>query len=394
MGRPSLEVADVIVAHAAGLLARGGVTSARRRVLVDLAACRTSALGGHADECQSCGHARVSYNSCRNRHCPKCQGSRRAAWVEAQEARLLPVPYFHVVFTLPAQIAEIALQNKRELYGLLFRASAETLQQVARDPRHLGGEIGFVSLLHTWSQTLQHHPHVHVIVAGGGLSADGARWVACRPGFFLPVRVLGRVFRGKFLAGLEALRRQGRLRWQGRLEDLRDDRAWRQRQREARRLEWVVYAKSPFGGVDCALRYLARYTHRVAISNERLLSLHDGVVAFRYRDSAHGNRARTMRLDAQEFLRRFLLHVLPKGFPKLRSYGFLANRSCKLDRCRELLGVEADPGVRADESSAADEVERRCPTCGGREIVRKDLPKRSEATEHLRVAQAKRLDTS
>jgi predicted RNA-binding Zn-ribbon protein involved in translation (DUF1610 family) len=390
MGRPSLEVADVIVAHARELPARGVVSPARRAVLAALAACRTPALGGHVDECRSCGHERVSYNSCRNRHCPKCQGSRRAAWVAAQQARLLPVEYFHVVFTLPAEIAELALQNKRELYGLLFHASAETLRQVARDPRRLGGELGFVSLLHTWSQTLQHHPHVHVVVPGGGLSADGARWIACRPGFFLPVRVLSRVFRGKFLAGLEALRRQGRLRWQGRLAPLVEDRAWQQHLRAARRQEWVVYAKPPFGGPERVLRYLARYTHRVAISNQRLLALRDGVVSFRYRDSAHGDRQRTMRLDAVEFLRRFLLHVLPKGFPKVRSYGFLANRSSKLERCRQLLGAEAGHGVRVEEPST--ESVPGCPVCGSLEIVRKDLPSSTLATRP--TSPLPRLDSS
>jgi hypothetical protein len=379
MDRPRLEVADVIRAHAAQLVSSGVISPARRRVLRDLAVCRTSALGGHADECQGCGHVEVSYNSCRNRHCPKCQGAARAAWVEAQEARLLPVPYFHVVFTLPEEIGALALQNKRALYGLLLRSAAATLEQVAADPKRLGAEIGFVSVLHTWTQTLLHHPHVHCLVPGGGLSRDGARWIACRPGFFLPVRVLGRVFRGKFLAGLEALGRAERLAFQGALAPLADPCAFRALITQARAKEWVVYAKPPFGGPERVLRYLARYTHRVAIGNSRLLALQDGHVTFHYRDRAGGNRERTMRLSATEFLRRFLLHVLPKGFARVRHYGILANRSEKLKRCRELLGrapreSASGPEACAEAPLAGTDALSRCPSCGSSALVRHELP--------------------
>jgi hypothetical protein len=379
MDRSGPEVADVIRAHAAELVSRGVLSRARRRVLRDLAVCRTSALGGHSDECRGCGHVEVSYNSCRNRHCPKCQGASRAAWVEAQEARLLPVSYFHVVFTLPEEIAKLALQNKRALYGLLLRCAAATLQEVAADTKRLGAEIGFVSVLHTWTQTLLHHPHVHCLVPGGGLSRDGARWVACRPGFFLPVRVLGRVFRGKFLAGLEALGRAGRLAFQGVLAPLAEPCALHALIAQAREKEWVVYAKPPFGGPARVLRYLARYTHRVAIGNSRLLALEDGHVIFRYRDRAGGDRSRTMRLPATEFLRRFLLHVLPKGFARVRHYGILANRSSKLKRCRALLegaAGETASGTEpcAEASVASTDALSRCRSCGGTALVRHELP--------------------
>lgn len=316
--------------------------------------------------------------------------------MEAQQARLLPVPYFHVVFTLPAEIAELALQNKRELYGLLLRASSLTLQQVAADPRHLGAEIGFVSVLHTWNQVLLHHPHVHCLVPGGGLSFDGDRWIACKSGFFLPVRVLGRVFRGKFLAGLEALHRAGRHRLEGSLARLAEAEALAGRLAKSREQDWVVYAKLPFGGPERVVRYLARYTHRVAISDRRIVGMEGGEVTFAYRDRKHHDRSRTMRIDGVELLRRFLHHALPSGFPKVRHYGVLANRSKKLDRCRELLSVpNRDAGHEPDPRSVAHETRptdtpNRCAACGSPTLVRREIaPQRG-----VDGAKPERIDSS
>jgi hypothetical protein len=338
--------------------------------LKELAVCRTAALGGHLDQCDQCGHRQPSYNSCRNRHCPKCQAAARGEWLEARRAELLPVGYFHVVFTLPEEIAQVALQNKAVVYGLLFHASAQTLQEIAADPRHLGAEIGFLSVLHTWGQNLLHHPHIHCVVPGGGISPDGTRWVASPPNFFLPVRVLSRVFRGKFLAGLRRAWRGGELSFHGSLAGLRDDREFQRLVDRAYRREWVVYAKPPFGGAELVLKYLARYTHRVAISNSRLVSMHDGRVAFRWKDYARGGRCATMTLLAVEFLRRFLLHVLPAGFQRLRRYGFLANGQgqTKLELCRRLL---QRPTLAADamhkpvaETGSEDEAAAPiCPVC-------------------------------
>ena len=327
----------------------------------DIAACRTAALGGHVEECDRCGHQQIAYNSCRNRHCPKCQATAAAQWLEAREAELLPVEYFHVVFTLPAALGPIALQNPRVVYGLLFRAAAETLQQIAADPKHLGAEIGFLAVLHTWGQNLEHHPHVHCVVPGGGLSPDGSRWVACRPGFFLPVRVLSRVFRGKFLALLRAAFDQGKLSFHGKLGALADAGEFRRRLAASAQTEWVVYAKPPFGGPEQVLKYLARYTHRVAISNRRLVALEDGEVTFHWKDYAHGGGQKTMTLKAIEFIRRFLLHVLPSGFVRIRHYGFLANRVCreKLALCRALLGVGNDARARRGRSLRRAEGDRR-----------------------------------
>ena len=397
MPRPLLEVADVLRAHAADFLrlAKGAVSSAKLRVISALQACRTAALGGHVEECQDCGHARVSYNSCRNRHCPKCQGEARAAWVEAREADLLPVEYFHVVFTVPQEVAEIALQNKRVVYGLLFDASAQTLKEIASDPAHLGAAIGFLSVLHTWGQNLLHHPHVHCVVPGGGLSPDGARWISCAPGFFLPVRVLSRVFRGKLLAALGCAFADGRLRFQGSLEGLRNERRFRARLACARAKEWVVYAKPPFGGPEQVLRYLSRYTHRVAIANQRLVKLEDGQVTFRWKDYARGSRQRTMTVSAPEFIRRFLLHVLPKGFAKIRHYGLLANRSAKLDRCKRLLGVETASSSANGASTAqvpAEEPRPCCPSCGGPRLRRREIPAVRPAAESMAAPPG--LDTS
>jgi hypothetical protein len=381
MTRPRLELAEVIRAHGDAFLDQYGATLSpeRRRVLNDLIRCRTAALGGHAEACDRCGHRRIAYNSCRNRHCPKCQASAAAQWVEAQAADLLPVEYFHVVFTLPALLGPLALQNPRVVYGILFRAAAETLLQIAADPAHLGAEIGFLTVLHTWGQTLQHHPHVHCVVPGGGLSPDGTRWIACPVGFFLPVRVLGRVFRGKFLARLRAAFDHGRLAFHGRLRELAAADRFRRLLVDAAQTEWVVYAKPPFGGPEQVLKYLARYTHRVAISNHRLVALEGDAVEFLWKDYAHGGEQKTMTLTAIEFLRRFLLHILPAGFVRIRHYGFLANRVCreKLALCRALLGAATAPEPDAVEPVSAPEgtiegppAAPVCPACGeGRMVI-------------------------
>ena len=313
---------------------------AQRRVMSAIELCRTAALGGHVERCDACGHRRIAYNSCRNRHCPKCQSLARARWLEARQAELLPTEYFHVVFTVPEPIAAIAYQNKRALYNMLFQASAETLRTIAADPQHLGAEIGFLAILHTWGQNLLHHPHVHCVVPGGGISADAARWVACRPGFFLPVRVLSRLFRRLFLEQLRHAFTAGKLHFFGALEPLHDARAFAAYLAPAAQAEWVVYAKRPFGGPAQVLNYLGRYTHRVAISNNRLLSLDNTHVTFLWKDYKHGAAQHPMRLATPEFIRRFLLHVLPAGFQHLRSYGFLGNRyrDTKLALCRRLLG--------------------------------------------------------
>jgi hypothetical protein len=305
---------------------------------------------------------RGAYNSCRNRHCPKCQELARAAWVADRQQEVLPVEYFHVVFTLPQEIAAIALQNKKLLYAILFRASAESLSTIGADPKHLGAELGFLSVLHTWGQTLEHHPHVHCLIAGGGLAPDGSRWIACRPGFFLPVRVLGRLFRGKFLHHL--IKAHEKLVFHGRLAALRRPAAFRSYLRSLHRRDWVVYSKPPFGGPAQVLRYLARYTHRVAISNHRLMSLTSDCVTFTWKDYRRAGCRRTMTLRGVEFLRRFLLHLLPKGFMRVRHYGFLANRCrrTKLDRCRQLLATTpAPPSPPCDEMVDPDPP--RCPEC-------------------------------
>lgn len=369
---PGPEVADVIAQAAAAYEARYHASPGQRRILRDLGRCRTAALGGHKQQCAQCGHEVISYNSCRNRHCPKCQGSARAAWLAARAADLLPVPYFHVVFTLPAPLGPLALQNKRVLYGLLFRAAAATLRTIARDPKHLGADIGFLAVLHTWGQTLQHHPHLHCVVPGGGLAPDGTHWVACRPHFFLPVRVLSRRFRRTFLRLLRAAFAQGKLQYHGQLAALAEPTAWQRWVHALECVEWVVYAKPPFGGPEQVLKYLARYTHRVAISNQRLVALTDGQVTFRWKDYAHGQRAGTMTLAAVEFLRRFLLHRLPRGFHHIRQYGLLGNRhrTTHLARCRDLLGQPPDSGERADEERADGRPSRdACPQCGTGRLV-------------------------
>ncbi len=352
-----LEVADVFRSHGPRYLEdRGSSLSCdQRRVLKVITLCRTAALGGHVEACDKCGHRRISYNSCRNRHCPKCQASARAKWLEERTAELLPVPYFHVVFTLPEMIGPLALQNPRAVYGILFQAAAETLLEVAATPRRLGAKIGFLAVLHTWGQNLMHHPHLHCVVPGGGLSPDGSRWIPCREGFFLPVRILSRVFRGKFLSLLRKAYQRGKLRFYGELKPLEEPEHFERWLDATVKTEWVVYAKPPFGGPEQVLKYLARYTHRVAISNDRLIALEDGRVRFHWKDYAHGNAQKTMTLDAAEFIRRFLLHVLPTGFMKIRHYGFLANRNR-----REMVSL-ARTARRASDSSAGRSSAASCP---------------------------------
>jgi hypothetical protein len=359
---------DVIRRFGASLIASHGqtMTGAQKAVLSALGRCRTAALGGHLYRCEHCGSEHPAYNSCRSRHCPTCLGHKSAQWLEARAEDLLPVPYFHVVFTVPAEIASLAWRNKKTVYEILFCAAAQTLLQIARDPRHLGAHIGFLAILHTWTQTLLHHPHVHCVVPGGGLSPDGTRWVGCRETFFLPIKVLSRVFRGKFLELLDAAAHCGALTFSGPTA-LSDLETWKGFVRQMRDKEWVVYAKPPFGSPTQVLKYLARYTHRVAISNRRIVSITDDEVTLRYRDRAHGNQIRTMKLHGVEFLRRFLLHVLPKGFVRIRHFGLLANRVRKtnLDRCRSLLGIltttEPDPEAAAVNPNESSDL--LCPTC-------------------------------
>jgi hypothetical protein len=385
--RPEWEVADVIREYGEAFVSRQGswLCGTQTQTLRDLARCRTAALGGHVERCLDCGRERIAYNSCRNRHCPKCQAQARARWLKREADNLLPVEYFHVVFTLPSEVAELALVNRMAFYDLLFQSAAATLREVAANPKRLGAQVGVLMVLHTWGQNLHHHPHVHAVVTGGGLSCDkhgnvaeSPRWVSCRKGFFLPVRVLSSVFRGKYLEGLRKLFAAGRLNLSGRWRELADPLAFSRWLTPLYHKDWVVYAKRPFGGPEQVLKYLARYTHRVAISNSRLVGVAEGRVSFRYKDYADDHRTKTMTLSADEFLRRFVQHVLPKGFVKVRHYGLLANR-CREDRlalCRRLLLAE---NVRAASSEGAAEenpVEaiRCCPHCGSRRMVWLALP--------------------
>jgi hypothetical protein len=338
VGRPRLEVADVFHHHGAAWRQAnaGHLSLGQLQVMSAIEHCRSAALGGHVERCQDCGHSRIAYNSCRNRHCPKCQVVAARDWLAAREADLLPVGYFHLVFTLPAEIAPIAYQNKAVVYDLLFRAAAETLLTIAADPKHLGARIGATAVLHSWGSAMTHHPHVHMIVPGGGISLDGTRWVRCRPGFLLPVRVLSRLFRRLFLAGLADAHTAGRLTFFGEFEGLCRREAFAAHLAPLRRKNWFVYAKPPFAGPEAVLAYLARYTHRVAISNSRLLGLDERGVTFRYKDYRRNGQARyrTMTLAPDEFIRRFLLHVLPKGFHRIRHYGLLATATCKASIAR------------------------------------------------------------
>jgi hypothetical protein len=369
MSRPPLEVADLIRTAGATFIERNRkwISWKHVKVLLAIARCRTAALGGHLDECTRCGHrATISYNSCRNRHCPKCQTAARERWIAARQRELLPTRYVHVVFTLPHRLAPLALQNKKVLYDLLFRASAETLLEVARDPRHLGAKIGFFTVLHTWSQKLRLHPHVHCVIPAGGLSLDHTHWVGSRHRFFLSIKVLRRVFRGKFVAALQQAFREGQLVFHGDLTLLAQPKIFAAWLRPLFRKDWVVYSKPPFGGPQYVLQYLGRYTHRVAISNHRLVAFAEDKVTFRWRDSAHQNEQKLLTLSLDEFLRRFLLHLLPEGFMRIRNFGFLANRrrATTLPLCFQLLG--SAPQAEQEASSAKDATPLwLCPKCGG-----------------------------
>jgi hypothetical protein len=373
-----LEVAEVFRDGAIRFLTEYGSMLSReqRQVLRAVMDCRTPALGGRLERCDACGHERLRYNSCRNRHCPKCQALARAQWMEARSLELLPIPYFHVVFTLPKELRSLALQNKRLVYRILFQAAAETLQAVAANPQHLGAEIGILAVLHTWGQNLMHHPHVHCVVTGGGLSPDRSRWIACRRSrrarkcFFLPVPILSRVFRGKFIDSLKRAFSARQLTLEGQLAFLRHAGAFEHLLNRSVRKEWTVYAKRPFGGPEQVLKYLARYTHRVAISDRRLVDLRNGRVRFRYKDYADGQKTKVLRLSSSEFIRRFLLHTLPSGFVRIRYYGLLANRRRRerLDLCRSLLGVQreteaAEPGGERCELRDSPDRHDTCPLC-------------------------------
>ena len=370
MNQPPFEVADIIRQYGNSFIAknRSWLTWLHLRVLNAIEFCRTAKLGGHLDRCSRCGHEAISFNSCRNRHCPKCQTNARDKWLAERNKELLPVSYVHVVFTLPHELSWLALQNKKVVYDLLFRTSTATLLEVAAAPKHLGAKIGFLSVLHTWGQNLQHHPHVHCVIPSGGLALDHQRWIHPRYAFFLPVKVLSRVFRGKFVAGLKQAFRDGKLLFPASLKPLAAEKAFHAFLRPLFRQDWVVYAKRPFGGPEHVLHYLARYTHRVAISNHRLLSVADGQVTFRWKDYAHGSKQRKMTVTAEEFLRRFMLHVLPRRFVRIRFFGFLANRRRKqlLPLCQQLL--QDSPPQRA---KAANRCETKpaptwlCPHCGG-----------------------------
>jgi len=380
MDRPKWEVADVFCRYGEAYCQQhqASLSPPQRAVMKAIEQCRTAALGGHLEQCDQCGHQRPAYNSCGNRHCPKCQSLARAEWVHARQAELLDCPYFHLVFTLPEPIAEIAFQNKKVVYGILFRAAARTLLTLAADPKHLGAKIGFLTVLHTWGQTLLHHPHLHCLVPGGGLSPDGTRWLPCRPGFFLPVRVLSRLFRRLFLESLQLAFDSGQLRFFSALQPLQQRSLFLRYLAPVRRAEWVVYAKPPFGSPQQVLAYLGRYTHRVAIANSRLLDIDHGQVRFLYKDYRQANQPKTMSLPAEEFIRRFLLHVLPYRFPRIRYYGLLSNRgrAAKLARCRQLLGMAAPviAPVARDYRDRFQELTgvslRLCPLCHHGHMVR------------------------
>jgi hypothetical protein len=383
--RAPLEVADVFRDGEARFLSEYGhmLSREQRQVLRAVIRCRTAQLGGHVvQQYDDCGHQRIQYNSCRNRHCPKCQAMARAVWLEKRESELLPVPYFHVVFTLPRELGPLALQNKRVVYGILFRAAAQTLLEVAADPKHLGAKIGCLMVLHSWGQNLMHHPHVHAIVTGGGLSADGTRWIhgkqsKRRKPFFAPGKVLSRVFRGKFIGMLKRAFASGQLGFFGRLKSLGDQAAFEQLLSKAVRHDWIVYAKRPFSSPARVLKYLARYTHRVAISNRRLVELRNGRVSFRYKDYSDDQQSKVLPLSSCEFMRRFLMHTLPSGFVRIRYYGFLANRyrNERLEKCRDLLGVMSVPASTLKETQTTAENSDRvpspktCPACGRQSLV-------------------------
>jgi len=413
VSRPALEVADIFRRHGAAWRTAnaGHVSLDQLKVMSAIERCRTAALGGHVARCEneSCGHTQIAYNSCRNRHCPKCQGTAAREWLAEREAELLPAPYFHVVFSLPGKIADIAYQNKATVYDILFKASAETMITIAADPKHLGGRIGILAVLHTWGSALTHHPHVHMIVPGGAISPDGKRWIACRGSFFLPVRVLSRLFRRLVLEKLAAAHRAGALQFFGKHAALTNPQAFAAYLAPLRQAEWVVYSKRPFGGPQDVLRYLARYTHRVAISNRRLVALDDKGVTFTWKDYRRDGPERyaAMTLGAHEFIRRFLMHTLPQGFHRIRSYGFLAsqNRARNIARIRELL---APPLIPIDAITAANPTastnaqpeqptasEPSCPCCGGRmRIIETFLPGQQPKHRPTPLPAKIRIDTS
>ena len=377
MSRPGIEVADIFRRHGPAWRSAnvGHVSLGQLKVMSAIETCRTAVLGGHVEACEDCAHLRIAYNSCRNRHCPKCQSIAAKEWLAEREAELLPVPYYHVVFTLPALIADIAYQNKAVIYGMLFKAASETLITIAADPKHLGARIGLIAVLHSWGSALTHHPHVHIIVPGGGIAPDGQRWISCRPGFFLPVRVLSRLFRRLFLEKIAAEYQD--LQFFGHLAALSDPETFRNHLTPLRRSEWVVYAKRPFGGPEAVLAYLSRYTHRVAIGNSRLITCTDTSVTFKWKDyrANERQRAKVMTLAADEFIRRFLIHVLPSGFHRIRHYGLFANggRAENIAHARQLLDVPAPP-QQSDEPDHANDNEpsslpNPCPCCGGRMII-------------------------
>ncbi len=373
MSRPALELADIFRRHGPAYRATHRLPRQQLRVMRAIEVCRTAALGGHVEQCSQCSHIRISYNSCRNRHCPKCQNTERLRWLQRRTAELLPVEYFHVVFTLPAEIAAIAFYNQELVYGMLFRIAAQTLLTIARDPKHLGAEIGFFGILHTWGQNLLFHPHLHCVVPGGGLSSNGQSWIACRPGFFLPVRVLSRLFRRLFLEALQQAYDTGKLQFCGELQSLQDPARFAAYLAPLGQAEWVVYAKPPFGGPQQVLAYLGRYTHRVAISNQRLLAHQHNTVTFQWKDYRHSGRekSRVMTLVADEFIRRFLIHTLPDRFPRIRHFGFLASRHRrqKLARCRELL-IHPITELLPESAALPDRApELRCPLCGAGVVV-------------------------
>jgi len=397
VARPTLEIADIFRAHGPSWRQAnaGHVSLTQLKVMSAIEACRTEALGGHVAGCAKCGLHHIAYNSCKNRHCPKCQGPGARDWMAARTEDLLPVEYFHVVFTLPAEIGQIAFWNKTAVYSLLFRASAETVMTIAADPKRLGARVGITSVLHTWGSALTHHPHVHMIVPGGGLSPDGTRWIACRPGFFLHVRVLSRLFRRLFIEGLMDLHRAGQLVFFNNMVGLTDADAFAARLTMFRKSEWVVYAKPPFGGPEAVLAYLSRYTHRVAISNNRLVSADAKTVAFRWKDYRikAGDRQKVMRLATDEFIRRFLIHALPDGFHRIRHYGLLAsaNRKANIARIRTLLGAEQPrPQPQASAEIIPLTLREPCPCCGGPmrivDIFRRGQKPRSRAPPREQAA--------
>jgi hypothetical protein len=403
MARRTLEVADIFRGHGAAWRQAnaGHVSLDQLKVMSAIESCRTAALGGHVLRCENCSHDLIAYNSCRNRHCPKCQGAAAREWLAEREAELLPVPYFHVVFTVPAAIADIAYQNKAVIYDLLFKASSETTLTIAADPKHLGARIGILSVLHTWGSALTHHPHVHMIVPGGGFSLDGNRWVTCRPSFFLPVRVLSRLFRRLFLEKLAAAHAAGELRFFGKHAPLTNRQAFAAYLAPLRNSEWVVYSKRPFGGPEQVLRYLARYTHRVAISNRRLIAGDDKAITFKWKDYRVEGPERynkVMTLATHEFIRRFLMHVLPAGFHRIRYYGLLASgrRADNIARARELLAMPLLP-IDAIKAASTDvnepqKPEQPCPCCGGRMIIIETFQR--GCSPQYRPTAAIRIDTS